>query len=306
MKVLITGATGLLGSMLTKECHKQGISVHYLTTSRDKIVNDPNYKGFYWNTKTDELEEACFEGVDTIIHLAGASIAQRWTPENKKAIFESRITTARLLYSVLSRKRSNNKPISVKHFISASAVGGYPSSLSKLYNESYPEYAKGFLGQVVEEWEKSALEFQKLDIMTTRVRTGIILDKDQGALPKIMQPVNYGAGAPLGSGKQWQSWIHIEDMAGIYFHILKNKLSGIYNGVAPHPVTNKKLTEVVADTLRKPLILARVPKFVLKVMLGDMATIVLESQNVSALKIKNDGYVFKYPKIEEAIEDLLI
>ena len=306
MKVLITGATGLLGSMLTKECHKQGISVHYLTTSRDKIVNEPNYKGFYWNTKTNELEETCFEGVDTIIHLAGASIAQRWTPENKKAIFESRITTARLLYSVLSRKRSNNKPISVKHFISASAVGGYPSSLSKLYNESYPEYAKGFLGQVVEEWEKSALEFQKLDIMTTRVRTGIILDKDQGALPKIMQPVKYGAGAPLGSGKQWQSWIHIEDMVGIYFHILKNKLSGIYNGVAPHPVTNKKLTEVVADTLRKPLILARVPKFVLKVMLGDMATIVLESQNVSALKIKNDGYVFKYPKIEEAIEDLLI
>ncbi|AWH72925.1 TIGR01777 family protein [Dokdonia sp. Dokd-P16] len=305
MKVLITGATGLVGRALTDLCHKDGISVHYLTTSKDKIEDTPNYKGFYWNTKTDELDEACFEGVETIIHLAGASIAQRWTPENKKAIFESRATTARLLYSALSRKRSKNQPISIKHYISASAVGGYPSSFTKMYDESYPEYAKGFLGQVVEEWEKAALEFQKLDIITSRVRTGIILDKDSGALPKIMQPVKYGAGAPLGSGKQWQSWIHVDDMAGIYFHILKNKLAGIYNGVAPHPVTNKKLTEVVADTMGKPLIISRVPKFALKLMLGDMAAIVLESQKVSALKIKTDGYQFKYPKIDKAIESLL-
>lgn len=305
MKVLITGATGLVGSALTKLCFQDGIAVNYLTTSKNKIKSAPNYQGFYWNTKTDELDEACFDGVDTIIHLAGASIAQRWTPEHKKTIFESRITTARLLYSALSRKRSKNETVSVKHFISASAVGGYPSSLTKTYDEKYPEYAKGFLGEVVEEWEKAAVEFQKLDIKTARVRTGIILDKKDGALPKIMQPVKYGAGAPLGNGKQWQSWIHIEDMAGIYMYILKNGLTGIYNGVAPYPVTNKQLTQVVADNLGKPMILPSVPKFILKIMLGDMATIVLESQQVSARKIKEEGYTFKYPTIEEAIDNLL-
>lgn len=305
MKVLITGATGLVGKALTALCLQDGIQVNYLTTSKDKIKSDSNYKGFYWNTKTDELDERCLDGVETIIHLAGASIAQRWTPENRKVIFESRITTARLLYSALSRKRSNDQPMTVKHFISASAVGGYPSSLSKNYDESYPEYAKGFLGEVVDEWERSTLEFQRLDIETSRIRTGIILDEQAGALPKLMQPIKLGAGAPLGSGKQWQSWIHIEDMVGIYYHILKNKLSGIYNGVAPHPVTNKELTVAVADVLNKPLILPKVPKFALKLLLGDMAAIVLESQKVSAQKIRQEGYDFKFPKLEEALQDLL-
>lgn len=306
MKVLITGATGLVGAALTELCLQDGMQVHYLTTSKDKIEDRPNYKGFYWNTESDELDEHCLEGVDTIIHLAGASIAERWTPEQRKAIFESRVTTARLLYSALSRKRKSDLPMTVTHFISASAVGGYPSSFSKLYDESYPEYAKGFLGEVVEEWERAATEFQRLDIKTARVRTGIILDKDAGALPKLMQPIKLGAGAPLASGKQWQSWIHIEDMAGIYFHILKNKLAGIYNGVAPHPVTNKELTKAVAATLKKPLILPKVPAFALKLLLGDMAAVVLESQKVAATKIKEDGYTFNYERVENALQDLLI
>ena len=305
MKVLITGATGLVGTALTELCHKNGIDVNYLTTSKDKIQSKNNYKGFYWNTKTDEIDDACFEGVDTIFHLAGATIAQRWSVENRKAIFESRVVTTRLLYSTLSRKRKNGETVTVKHFITASAIGGYPSSFTKLYDESYPEYASGFLGQVVEQWEIAALEFQKIDVMTSRVRTGVILDKEAGALPKLMKPISYGAGAPLGTGKQWQSWIHIDDMAGIYYHIYENKLSGVYNGVAPSPVTNKKFTEVVADQLGKPLILPKVPAFALKLMLGDMAAVVLESQKVSALKIQEDGYKFKYSDIDSAVADLL-
>jgi len=305
MKVLITGATGLVGTALTELCHNNGIDVNYLTTSKDKIQSKNNYKGFYWNTKTDEIDEACFDGVETIFHLAGATIAQRWSVENRKAIFESRVVTTRLLYSTLSRKRKKGENITVKHFITASAVGGYPSSFTKLYDESYPEYASGFLGQVVEQWETAALEFQKIDVMTSRVRTGVILDKEEGALPKLMKPISYGAGAPLGTGKQWQSWIHIDDMAGIYYHIYKNKLSGVYNGVAPSPVTNKKFTEVVADELGKPLILPKVPAFALKLMLGDMAAVVLESQKVSARKIQEDGYRFKYSDIDSAVADLL-
>ena len=202
MKVLITGATGLVGSALSKQCLDVGTTVHYLTTSEDKIQSSPDYKGFYWNGKTQEIDENCFDGVTTIVHLAGATIAQRWTEANKKAIYDSRIKTAQLLYDTLERLRSQGKATTIDHFFSASAIGGYPSSLSKLYDEKYPTYATGFLGEVVEAWEDAAQQFQKLDLMTTRVRTGVILDKEEGALPKIAKPIKYGMGAPCRSSKQ--------------------------------------------------------------------------------------------------------
>ncbi len=305
MKILITGATGLVGSALTEKCRADGIFVNYLTTSKDKIRSEQNLQGYYWNPREDYLDEQSLADVEVIVHLAGATIAQRWTPENKEVIFDSRIKTARMLFSTLSRKRKENEPRTVKHYISASAIGGYPSSLTKLYNETYPEYATGFLGEVVEEWEKSATEFQRLDIAVSCVRTGIILDKDDGALPKIMKPISYGAGAPLGSGKQWQSWIHTEDMAGIYHYIIKNNLSGIYNAAAPYPVTNKELTEEIARVLEKPLLLPKVPKFGLKLLLGDMSAIVLESQKVSSKKIREEGYTFMYQKIDKALVNTL-
>lgn len=305
MKVLITGATGLVGKEVTRLCREQGITVHYLTTSQKKISSEPDYKGFYWNPSTDELDVTSLEGVDAIIHLAGASIAQKWTPENKQFIKDSRIKSAQMLYDALFRFRESGSTPSVKHIISASAIGGYPSSSTKLYNEKYPTYASGFLGEVVQEWEETIVEFQKLDIATSLVRTGVILDKNQGALPKIVQPIRFFAGAPLGSGQQWQSWIHIEDMARIYMQLLNKELTGIYNGVAPNPVTNEKLTKVIAKTIKKPLFLPNIPEKVLKLMLGEMAAIVLESQLVSAEKIMETSFVFTYPTVEQAIENLL-
>ena len=250
------------------------------------------------------MDAASLEGVDTIIHLAGATIAQRWTSENKQLIKDSRIKSAKMLYDALVRFRESENT-TVKHIISASAIGCYPSSSTKLYNEKYPTYAEGFLGEVVQEWEESIQEFQKLDIATSIVRTGLILDKTKGALPQIMKPVRFFAGAPLGDGQQWQSWIHIEDMARLYMHILEEELTGVYNGVAPNPVTNEKLTKVVAHELKKPLFLPNVPEKVLRLALGEMATIVLESQLVSAQKIQEAGFVFTYPTVEQAIENLL-
>ncbi|GGG29223.1 NAD-dependent epimerase [Dokdonia pacifica] len=305
MKVLITGATGLVGSEVTRLCRAQGIVVHYLTTSQKKITSEPDYKGFYWNPSNDELDSASLEGVDAIIHLAGASIAQKWTSRNKQLIKDSRIKSAQLLYNVLARFRESGNTPTVKHIISASAIGCYPSSPTKLYNEKYPDYASGFLGEVVQEWEEAIIEFQKLDIATSIIRTGIILDKTQGALPQIVKPIQFFAGAPLGNGQQWQSWIHIEDMARMYIHVLEEALTGIYNGVAPNPVTNEKLTKVVAQTLKKPLFLPNVPKKMLKLLLGEMATIALESQLVSAEKIQEKGFVFNYTTVEQAIENIL-
>jgi uncharacterized protein (TIGR01777 family) len=160
------------------------------------------------------------------------------------------------------------------------------------------------LGEVVQEWEEAILKFQKDDIATTLVRTGIVLDAQKGALPKMAQPIKLYIGSPIGSGEQWQSWIHVDDMARMYLHILKNELVGIYNGVAPNPVTNKKLTQIIAKTLRRPLFLPKVPAFALKLLLGDMSTIVMESQKVCADKIRETGFVFEHSSIEETIPSI--
>ncbi len=305
MKILITGATGLVGISLVSHCRQQGIAVNYLTTSRQKIVNEPGYQGFFWNPSIGEIDKNAFQGVSTIVHLAGSNIAQRWTNGNKKTIKDSRIKSATLIYELLKSFNKNETPHSIKHIVSASAIGCYPSSQTNYYDEDYNGYATGFLGEVVGEWEATILRFRKLGIKTTMVRSGIILDKEKGALPKIMQPIKIYVGSPIGSGQQWQSWIHVDDMSRMYLHLIKNKLEGIYNGVAPNPVTNQKLTKAVAKTLKKPLLLPNVPVFALKIILGAVSTIVLESQKVNADKIIDSGFTFNHPTIENALSDLL-
>ena len=305
MKILITGATGLVGRSLVALCHQEGIRVHYLTTSKQKIVSKPDYQGFYWNPSLNEIDTKAFQGVDTIVHLAGASIAQRWTKANKQSIKDSRIKSAKLIYESLESFRESGNPHSIKHIISASAIGCYPSSQTNYYDEEHKGYANGFLGEVVKEWETAILNFEKLEIQTTLVRTGIILDKKGGALPKIMQPIEMYAGAPASTGKQWQSWVHIEDMSRMYLYLIKNKLEGIYNGVAPNPVTNEKLTKVAAQTIGKPLLLPNIPAFVLKMILGEMSTIALESQKVCSDKIMDSGFTFNYPTLENALSNIL-
>ncbi|MEH6406217.1 MAG: TIGR01777 family oxidoreductase [Leeuwenhoekiella sp.] len=300
MRVLITGATGLIGKAITALLHERDIDVNYLTTSEKKIETKNNYKGFLWNPGKGEINEACFDEVEAIIHLAGASIAQKWTDDHKQKIIESRIESAKLLYQSLS---------SIKHkvaqFISASAIGAYPSSFTYTYGESFPDYNPSFLGEVVKKWEEAANLFSSLDIVVTKIRVGVVLAKEDGALPQFIKPVKFYVGAPLGSGKQWQSWIHIDDLAGIFTHCLQYRLIGIYNACAPYPVTNDELTKEVAKVLNKPLWLPNVPQFALKAALGEMSAIVLESQLVSSDKIISEGYIFKFEKIIKALENLL-
>ena len=299
MNILITGATGLIGQHLTQQLHQAKHTVHYLTTSKDKIENQPNYKGFYWNTQTREIDPACLEGVTTIVHLAGASIAERWTDDYKKTILNSRTETAAMLLETL--KTHENQ---VSHFISASAIGAYPSSRTEIYTESYPEYNPGFLGKVVEEWEASADHFKSLGIRVAKVRVGVVLAEKGGALEQLIKPIKMYVGAPLGDGKQWQSWIHVADLAGIFKTLIENKLEGVYNAVAPHPVTNETLTREAAQILNKPLIVPKVPAFALKLLLGEMAAIVLESQKVSGAKIES-VYDFKFTELNQALKNLL-
>lgn len=299
-KVLITGATGLIGKALVAQCREAGMSVHYFTTRKEKIVDEINYRGFYWNPSKALIDEAAFEGVDSIVHLAGAPISQRWTSQAKKEILDSRIQPMQLMYDVLKEKDHN-----IGYFVSASGINVYPSSETKLYTEEDEVTPNTFLSEVVSQWEEQAKRFKDIGMDVAKVRTGMVLAKDGGALPQFAQPIRLGFGAPLGKGSQWVSWIHIKDIVGVYYFLLQNKFDGVYNAVATNPVQNKRLTEVVAHRLKKPLWMPNVPEFALKALLGEMSDLVLESQLVSSNKIKKLGYPFYYYNVEAALEDLL-
>lgn len=299
-KVLITGATGLIGSELVKQCHSNDIAVNYLTTSKEKIENTENYKGFYWNPQEGEIDVNAFEGTTAIINLVGASISERWTDKYKKVILDSRIESMNLIYETLNTMDHN-----INHFISASGVSIYPNSKTKLYSEEDEEVDDSFLAEVVVAWEKAAVRFKDLGMEVSKVRTGVVLAKDGGAFPMLVKPIKLGVGAPLGSGDQWQSWIHLEDIAGIYLFLLQNQLEGKYNAVAPNPVQNKKMTKMIAAKMENPLWMPNIPAFALKLLLGEMSVLVLEGQLVSSQKIEQVGYQFKFYNLENTLQDLL-
>ena len=297
MKVLITGATGLVGSELVSQCHEKGYSVNYLTTSKSKIVSETNYHGFYWNPSTGEIDPKCLNGVSVIINLAGSSISKRWTKSYRKEILRSRIDSLELLKNTLLK----NEGHSVKSLVSASAIGIYPNSISNYYTENEEDVDDSFLGEVVSIWENKANEFKALGLTVAKVRIGLVMSNEGGALPEMAKPIKYFVGAAFGSGEQWQSWIHISDLAGIFLFIATYKLKGIYNGVAPNPITNTKLVKEIAKSLDKPLFLPNVPKFVMQAILGDMSYILFASQRVSSKKIEEEGYVFQYANICQAL-----
>ena len=297
MKVLITGATGLVGNELVSLLLKNGVDVHYLTTSESKVREERKYKGFYWDPDKGIIDEACLDEVDAVIHLAGASIAKRWTPSYKQEILESRVNSTNLLYNLLK-----NKPNRVHQFISASAIGIYPDSLDKVYSEESTEVDDSFLGHVVEKWEHAVDQISKLNMRVAKIRTGLVLSGKGGMLKEIAGPVKFGMGAAFGSGEQMQSWIHIDDLAGIYCYALGEELEGVYNAVAPYPVTNKQVVSAIAKVLDKPYFLPNIPRFVMKAALGEMHMLLFTSQNVSAKKIIGEGYQFKYLSLEKALK----
>ncbi|MEM5540811.1 MULTISPECIES: TIGR01777 family oxidoreductase [unclassified Olleya] len=298
MRILITGATGLIGSEIVKQCRLNNIAVNYLTTSKSKLETDPNYTGFYWNPSKNEIDTACLNEVDAIIHLVGASISKRWTASYKKTIMLSRVQTSQLLFDTLK-----NHPNQVKQIVSASAIGIYPSSLTNYYSEDFNTVSSSFLGQVVEQWEQVVDAFSTLNIMVSKVRIGLVLSAKGGALPEMAKPIKFGAGAAFGSGKQWQSWIHITDLANLFLHVLENKLEGVYNGVAPNPETNKQLTKSIAQQLKRPLFLPNIPEFLMKLILGEMHILLFESQRVSSKKIEDTGFSFEHYNLQSALQE---
>jgi uncharacterized protein len=294
--ILITGASGLIGSKLTHLLQQRGYTVSHLGRSR----RSGPVKSYLWDVEKQTIEAEAINTADVIIHLAGASVAEkRWTDNRKKEIRDSRIHSTRLLHNAL---RTSTR---VKTLISASAIGYYGFESNEWLDENSPA-GKDFLADVTREWESEVDKIGDYGIRIVKMRIGIVLSESGGALEQMAKPVRMFAGAPLGTGQQFVSWIHIDDVCGIFLKAVEDEsMRGPYNVVAPEPVTNKQLTQAIASKLKKPLFLPPVPKIALKVILGEMADIVVTGSRVSPKKVLNAGYLFKYARVGHALDDLL-
>ncbi|MFD0793518.1 TIGR01777 family oxidoreductase [Mucilaginibacter litoreus] len=296
-KILITGGSGLLGQELTSLLLKTGHAVSHLSRKPGKT---PGVKTYLWDIEKGIIDENCIHDTDTIIHLAGAGIAdKRWTRERKKLIIESRTESIRLIYKLM-----NQKPNQIKTVLSASGIGYYSDRGDELlFEDSHP--ANDFIANCCIEWENAVDEGRAFGCRIVKFRTGVVLTKNGGALPQLALPVKLGVGSPLGNGKQWIPWIHHQDVSEMYLFALQNEqLSGVYNMCAPQPATNKQLTKAIAGQLNRPLWAPNVPAFLIKLLFGEMASVILSSTKASAKKIEETGYQFKYADITAALKEI--
>ncbi|MBI1770244.1 MAG: TIGR01777 family protein [Bacteroidetes bacterium] len=293
--ILITGATGLIGSRLSEMLSKNHSIVQLGRSKREGKISS-----FVWDISKSEIDLNAFDEVDTIVHLSGASVGdKRWTVSWKKEILDSRVQSTKLLFDTLTENKH-----SVKTFVSASAIGYYGFECDSIFEEQ-GDSGKDFLAQVTKRWEDEVDKVSSLGIRVVKIRIGIVLSAKGGALKKMVLPIKCGIGSPLGSGQQYLSWIHIDDLCGIFVKAIEDeKMDGAYNAVTDW-VTNEGMTKAIAKILKRHLWLPKVPSFALKVILGEMADIVLNGSKVSSEKIRQAGFRFQYPVLEDALKNLL-
>jgi uncharacterized protein (TIGR01777 family) len=299
-KVLITGGSGMIGRHLTVALKSAGYEVAHL--SRTKSGNS-SAAVFTWDHTLGHLEDGALDGVEYIVHLAGAGVAdKRWTAERKKVIVDSRVQSAGLLYEKLKEQSHQ-----VKAFISASGISIYGHDTGDaVCTEDTPANTKDFLGRVTVAWEAAADQFAGLGLRVVKLRTGIVLSTEGGAFPRLLLPVRLGAGAAIGTGRQYLSWIHLQDQIRLIRHCLEHdSCAGVYNAVAPDPVRNREIMRRMAGYLDRPFFLPNVPAFTLKLVYGEMAETVLGGNKVSPHKILDTGFRFQYPDLDSALRDLL-
>lgn len=299
MKILIAGATGLIGKPLVAALLRRGDEVNFLTTDDQKKHTLKGATGFYWDPKNYFCPREALEGVSVVINLAGTSVSLPWTKKRKQDILQSRLDTAHTLKVAM---KSDKHPL---QYIGASGISGYVSSLSLNYTDHDQTLGTGFLAEVVRQWENATHQGHRNNVSTVAVRTGLVLARAGGVLPQIMKPIQYGFGAVLGSGKQWQSWIHIGDLVAVYLWIIDSGFSGDINAVAPNAVTHKKMTEVLAQHLRRRIWLPAVPAFILRMFLGARSSLILDSHLVVPEILIQSNFEFKYSTLRKAIVDLL-
>jgi hypothetical protein len=306
--VLITGGTGLVGKSLSEKLLQKNYEVVVVsrkTPAENRPPSDGRIKMTAWDLEKQTMDAEAIRSADYIVHLAGASVAEkRWTTKRKKEILESRTTSSELIVKTLQKV-----PNKVKAVISASAIGWYGRDPAIRPATGFFETDKpdtDFLGETCRRWEESITPVIGLDKRLVILRTGIVLSNQGGALQEFAKPLRFNFATILGSGEQVISWIHLDDLCRIFMEALENKdFRGVYNAVAPNPVTNKELTLELAHALKgKQFIPIHVPAFALKIILGEMSIEVLKSCTVSSDKIKNTGFQFEFPAIESALKDL--
>ena len=295
--ILITGGTGLIGTKVTNELLDRGYQVSHLSRSPG---HNPKVKTYLWDVPMGEIDKNCLDGVDTVLHLAGAGISdKRWSENRKKEIIDSRTKSISLIYQLI--KNESNQ---INTIVSASAIGYYSDRGDELLTEESPPN-NDFMARCCIQWEKAVDQGRSMGLRVLKFRVGVVLDKNEGALPLMARSIKLGLGAPLGSGRQWLPWIHQQDAVDMFIYGIENiNLSDVYNMVAPNPVTNKQFTKALAKQLHRPVWPLKVPAFVFKLLMGEMSTIILGSTRVSAQKIEKEGFVFKYPELPAALKNI--
>ena len=297
-KILISGATGLVGKKLSKKLYEKGYQVEILVRSKS---SKSDFKSYVWDYENQFLEEGALENTYIFIHLAGASISNRWTKSYKQEIYKSRVNSAHFIYEQMQKQNINPEAV-----ISSSAVGFYGQITSQHIFSEDDAPAEDFLGNVCTDWELKAIQFQNLGSRVVRVRTSTVLSEKGGALEVLKKPIELNVGAVLGDGKQYFPWIHIDDLVNIYFKAVEDvSMNGAYNAVAPDFVNNDELTEKIATHLDKKIWLPNIPKFLIKTILGEMSVLALEGSRISAKKILDSGFQFSYEKLDEALSDVI-
>jgi uncharacterized protein len=301
--VMITGGTGLIGTALSKFLLSRGYQVVVLTRNpKAHRSSIPGMSYAAWNIDQQSANEEAFKKAKYVIHLAGAGVAdESWTEKRKKEIIESRTKSSSLLIKAMS-----SIPNEIESIVSASAIGWYKQNISHPADETDPP-ADDFLGDTCVAWENSIKPSEGLGKKLVILRTGIVLSNEGGAFPFFKKPIQYGIAGILGNGKQMISWIHIEDLCRLYLEAMINtSWSGIYNAVAPNPVTNRNFTTELAKRMKGSFFIPiPVPNFILRLILGERSEEVLKSSNISAGKLKQQGFQFIYPTIDTAFTDLI-
>lgn len=297
MKILVSGASGLVGSAVVRSLSTRGDTTIHLVRSTPKDAA----REILWNPQAGIEDASALEGVDAVIHLAGEPIAEgRWTEEKKRRIRESRVQGTRVLAEALAGLKQKPSVL-----LSASAIGYYGERGNEiLTEESTP--GDDFLSKVCREWEEATAEAERAGIRVAHMRFGIILDAKGGALAKMLTPFKLGIGGRLGSGEQYMSWIALDDVIGVIEHLLeKDAVRGPVNVVAPNPVSNSEFTKALGSAISRPTLFP-VPKFAVRLAFGEVADLaLLASQRVEPKRLKESGYVFKHPELKAAFKHLL-
>ena len=297
-KILISGATGLVGKKIARKLYERGYQVEILVRSKPE---NSDFRSYIWDYKNGFLEEGALDNTYIFIHLAGASISKRWTESYKKEVYSSRIDSAQFIYEEMQKRKIYPEAV-----ISSSAVGIYGQTTSQQIFTEDDHPANDFLGEVCKDWEEKAFQFHKLGSRVVCIRTSTVLSEKDGALEVLKKPIELNVGAVLGTGEQYFPWVHIDDLVNIYFKAVEDvSMTGAYNASAPDFITNETLTKKIASHLGKKIWLPNIPKFIIKTALGEMSVLALEGSRISSKKIENAGFKFQYNNLDKALSDVI-